>query len=128
MIDVPDKERQALDPKLRELLNDAEEPQDGFIFCGSCSHVVARSSDRMEIGGSFSHLLTNPHGFSFNVGCFSEALGCALSGPREAADSWFAGFCWQIASCEQCHSHLGWYFDQSERYFYGLILDNVQSD
>lgn len=128
MIDVPDKERQALDPKLRELLKDADDPEDGFVFCASCSHVVAKSSDRMEVSGTFIHHLTNPHGFRFRVGCFSEALGCALSGTPEAADSWFAGFCWRIASCEQCQSHLGWYFDRSEQYFYGLILDNVQSD
>ena len=92
MIDVPDKERQALDPKLRELLKDAEDPEDGFVFCASCSHVVAKTSDRIEVAGAFTHRLTNPHGFHFRVGCFSEALGCGLSGQREAADSWFAGF------------------------------------
>jgi hypothetical protein len=128
MIDVADKERQALDPKLQELLEDAEQPAQGFIYCGRCSHVVARQSDRIELNGAHSQVLTNPHGFRFHVGCFSNALGCAISGEREAADSWFAGYCWRIASCEQCHTHLGWYFDRAEDYFYGLILDNVQSD
>lgn len=128
MIDVPDKERQALDPQLRELLDDTPRPDDEFVFCANCSHVIARAGDRMEVNGAFLHHLTNPHGFQFRVTCYSDALGCALSGQREAADSWFAGFCWRIASCESCGSHLGWYFDRAEQYFYGLIADNIQSD
>ena len=128
MIDVPAKERQALDPKLRELLDDTQQPDEGFVFCAACSHVIARVSDRIEVNGAFLHHLTNPHGIQFRVTCYSAALGCALSGRREAADSWFAGFCWRIASCEACQNHLGWYFDHADEYFYGLIADNVQSD
>lgn len=128
MIDVLDKERQALDPELRELLDDEEETGGGYVYCATCSHVVARQADQMEINGAFAHHLTNPHGFEFDVGCFSNALGCAIAGQREAADSWFPGFCWRIATCEQCHAHLGWYFDREAVFFYGLILDNVQND
>jgi hypothetical protein len=128
MINVLDKERQALDPKLKELLQESEKPAEGFIYCARCSHVIARQSDRIEINGAHARTLANPHGFRFRVGCFSTALGCAISGVREAADSWFAGYCWRIASCEECRTHLGWYFDRADDYFYGLILDNVQSD
>jgi len=128
MIDVLDKERQALDPKLKDLLQESEGSDGGFVYCALCSHVIARQADRIEVNGAHAHLLTNPHGFRFNVGCFSNALGCAISGDREAADSWFEGFCWRICSCEECHAHLGWYFDRGEHYFYGLILSNVQTD
>jgi len=128
MIDVLDKERQALDPKLKDLLEEEEDDGGGFVYCATCSHVVARQSDRIEVNGSHAHRLTNPYGIRFHVGCFAEALGCAISGERTAADTWFAGFRWRYASCEECRRHLGWYFDRADVYFYGLIMDNVQID
>jgi uncharacterized C2H2 Zn-finger protein len=125
MIDVLDKERQGLDPALEEIVEERED-EESFIVCATCSHVVARRSDRIEVNGAHGHRFTNPHGLQFNVGCFSDALGCAISGERVAADTWFPGYCWRIASCEECAHHLGWYFDCAEDYFYGLVLDYVQ--
>ena len=127
MIDVLDKERQGLDPKLREIVDRAKEDQKDFLVCAMCSHVIASKSDRMEVRGSHDHWFTNPVGLKFHVGCFTAALGCAISGDRIAADTWFPGFRWRLASCESCNVHMGWYFDsQPEQYFYGLILDNIQ--
>lgn len=106
-------------------------PKDkSFIYCAACSNVLASSEDKIQINGSHTHHLTNPHGFEFNLGCFAEALGCDISGHGEAADSWFMGFVWRLATCAACHTHLGWYFSQAtgENYFYGLILDNIQEE
>ena len=128
MIDVLDKERQALDPRLKALLEESEEPGKDFVRCGVCSHVVARQSDRIEVNGGHAHRFTNPYGITFNVGCFAQALGCSISGERVAADTWFAGFRWRLATCEDCGEHLGWYFDQAEVFFYGLILDKIHED
>jgi hypothetical protein len=125
MVDVLDKDRQGLDPKLKEIV---EETDRNFVYCGTCSNVIARDNDRIEAGGSHDHHFSNPLGFRFHVGCFSQALGCTISGDPVAADTWFAGFQWQIASCAECQTHLGWYFDRAEEYFYGLILDRVQND
>ena len=98
-----------------------------FIYCAMCSSVIGRVTDKIEINGAFDHHCTNPHGVSFHLGCFSQALGCALSGQRMAADTWFPGFRWRIASCGECQAHLGWYFDRAESdYFYGLILNRIQ--
>jgi hypothetical protein len=131
MIDVLDKERQGLDPRLKEIIDqeakdrEARDPG-GFVVCAACSHVVARRSDQTEVNGSFDHWFTNPYGLEFHVGCFSDALGCAIAGQRVAADTWFSGFYWRLASCEACHQHLGWYFDQPDGYFYGLVLEYIK--
>ena len=131
MIDVPDKERQglnSLDAKLKEIVEDEDKNRGNFVYCAMCSSVIARLEDQIEVAGSFDHHFTNPYGVEFHLGCYSEALGCAISGSRVAADTWFPGFQWRIAKCSECQRHLGWYFDRAEVFFYGLILDHIQHD
>ena len=127
MIDVLDKQRQGLDPRLKEIEDREEQDARDFVVCATCSHVIARRSDQIDVNGGFDHRFTNPYGLEFHVGCFSDALGCALSGDRVAADTWFPGFRWRLASCEECHHRLGWYFDRSGEYFYGLVLSYIQN-
>ena len=131
MIDVLDKERQGLDPRLKEIIDTKEEERDahagGFVVCAACSHVIARRSDQIDMNGTFDHWFTNPYGLEFHVGCFSDALGCAIAGEPVAADTWFPGFYWRLATCESCHQHLGWYFDQPDAYFYGLVLEYIRN-
>lgn len=126
VIDEQDQDT-GLDPALRELVQDPTEDQPDYLYCAACSAVVSKVSAAIDVNGSHEHFCTNPHGFDFHIGCFSEALGCNIGGEREHADSWFAGYHWRYASCADCQQHLGWYFDRSEHYFYGLILDRVQS-
>lgn len=128
MADVADPQVGELDPALREIVEQRREEPGALVYCGTCSHVIARQSDRIEVNGSHAHDFVNPYGIRFNVGCFAEALGCALSGEPNAADTWFPGFFWRIATCAECRTHLGWYFDRSDAYFYGLILDRVQQE
>ena len=128
MIDVLDKQRQGLDPRLKTIIDREPEESRDYLVCATCSHVITRESDRIEVNGGHDHHFTNPYGLEFHVGCFSEALGCAIAGDPVAADTWFPGFCWRLASCEDCRRHLGWYFDRDSEYFYGLILDRIQHD
>jgi len=131
MIDVPTKERQAqtgLDSKLKEIVEDEANDRRSFVYCAMCSNVLARAEDRIEVSGSHAHQFTNPFDVEFHIGCYSDALGCSISGQRVAADTWFPGFQWRYAHCSECHRHLGWYFDQAEVFFYGLILDRIQHD
>ncbi len=133
MSDVVDKPRQAdLDPKLREVL-ESDQPDRNYVYCAQCSHVISSARERIEVGGSHTHHFTNPYGFAFHLGCFRQALGCAISGAPTAADTWFPGFRWRYASCENCNQHLGWYFasdagGDGQDSFYGLILNRVQQD
>ena len=131
MIDVLDKERQGqagLDDKLKEIVEEKDPDRGSFVYCAMCSNVIARQADRIEVSGSHKHNFTNPFGTEFHIGCFSDALGCSISGERVAADTWFPGFQWRYATCAECHEHLGWYFDQADAFFYGLILDRIQHD
>jgi hypothetical protein len=128
MIDVVDKERQALDPSLSEIIDEEEKAEGGYVYCATCSHVVGRSSDGIEVNDAHQHTFVNPYGVQFHLACYREALGCAISGERTAADSWFPGFGWQYAWCAECKQHLGWLFDKTDAYFYGLITDRIQND
>jgi hypothetical protein len=117
-----------LDPKLREMLEEQERP-DSFVYCGQCSHVISSIGERIEVGGSHEHNFTNPYGYRFRVGCYRQALGCAISGDPTAADTWFPGFQWRYASCEECSQHLGWFFANDDgQSFYGLIVPRIQVD
>ena len=126
MTEVEDKTRQGLDPRLRELLEDETGGAPDLVYCDACSQPVARKSDATSINGSHAHQCTNPYGIRFHVGCYSDALGCDLSGRPTSADTWFPGFHWRLATCSGCHAHLGWYFERGQEYFYGLILDRIR--
>lgn len=128
MVDVLEKQKQGLDPKLKEIVDKQAEDERGFVYCGACSHVIARAADRIEVNGSHGHRLANPYGIRFNLGCYSDALGCTISGERTHADTWFPGFQWRLATCAACRLHLGWYFDREADFFYGLILDRIEHD
>jgi hypothetical protein len=118
----------ALDPKLASLLEDELHEQKGYVYCAVCSHVVSHVDHRIVVNGSHDHHFVNPHGFRFHVGCYAEALGCSVSGDPMAADTWFPGFRWQLAACEECRQHLGWFFVSSDANFFGLVVDRIQTD
>jgi len=129
MIDVVDKPRQGtLDPALKVQLDDPHARR-GYVYCATCSHIITHIDHRIEAGGAHQHHFVNPHGYHFQVACYSQALGCAISGPPVAADTWFPAHRWQQAQCEECGIHLGWFFtDTSNHSFFGLIIDQIQTD
>ena len=57
MIDVVDKERQALDPEIKNPLEREEEEARDFIYCGTCSMVIGKYSDRTEVESRFHEIL-----------------------------------------------------------------------
>ncbi len=128
MVDVIDKERQELDPTLRKLLEDAPSSGPERDPCVQCRHVLARAQDATTVQGSHHHFCTNPHGIDFNVCCYSQALGCAISCQPTGADSWFAGYTWRFATCSECNVHLGWLFETADSHFYGLVRERIQLD
>ena len=76
--DVADAE--VMDPKLESILEEDERPDEGYIFCVACSHVIGHVNDRFEVNGSFEHRFVNPYGFEHHFGCHREAHGCAIVG------------------------------------------------
>ena len=122
------RRRTRLDPILQGVLDTALKPSRHVLYCAICEDAITTAEARVAINGDHEHRFTNPHGFQFLIGCFSDAPGCAISGPPNHADTWFPGFFWQIAACGACQHHLGWWFETpSGRGFYGLILPRLKS-
>jgi hypothetical protein len=101
-------------------------PQESPLCCVQCLAPVAREGDRCQVAGAHRHVFANPHGFVFEIGCFSRAPGCTIRGPDTPDFSWFPGTRWQLALCARCGLHLGWrYTGHLDGPFYGLILSRL---
>jgi len=96
------------------------------LRCAVCDHRITDAAYRTERGGAHEHTFVNPHGIAHHIGCFVAAPGCAYQGTTEEAFSWFPGWSWQIAICNQCHTHLGWIFRCAGEQFHGLILSALR--
>lgn len=80
----------------------------------------------MEINKKHQHTFFNPAGLLFEISCFKDARGCIVAGDPTSEFSWFSGFAWQYATCNQCLTHLGWYYkSSSETGFFGLIVNRL---
>ena len=95
------------------------------ICCAFCLHPVTEPENQIVMNGSFRHVFANPHGYVYEIGCFSHASGCRPSSTSSSEFSWFSGFSWQIGVCGQCASHLGWLFSSESKIFYGLIIEKL---
>jgi hypothetical protein len=97
------------------------------IVCAACAATITNHRHRMVMNGSHEHRFMNPAGYLFHIGCFSQAIGCAVLGPASDEYPWFPGYAWRFALCGQCRQHLGWHFRQDgEPSFFGLILDRLR--
>lgn len=102
-----------------------------LIVCAHCHTAITHHVHRIQVLQSHQHCFTNPAGIIYNIRCFSEALGCLILGEATIKDSWFGGFSWQIAFCDCCGEHLGWYYQgiregNATQYFYGLIGNRLK--
>ena len=96
-----------------------------IILCGACFHHITDPGKQIPINESFSHIFSNPHGIVFEIGCFSEAKGSYIASSPSDEFSWFMGYSWSIAGCQNCLNHLGWAFSSQTDRFWGLILDRL---
>jgi hypothetical protein len=110
--------------KLRQQIREHQPEQ--TLNCISCRTAVTSPKDRIEIKGQHAHTFTNPHGYSFTIGCFAHAVEIAAEGEPSDFWSWFPGYQWQIVLCRQCGLHLGWRFISTSD-FYGFILNRLIS-
>ena len=92
--------------------------------CHACGHVITSEAARRQVNGAHEHEGTNPAGYRFRFGCFSQAPGCACMGQPSEAHSWFTGCMWRLAVCAACGEHLGWRFSGVDDFF-GFILDRL---
>ncbi|WP_320008845.1 cereblon family protein [Maridesulfovibrio sp.] len=111
-----------LEAKLKASLDD---PKKKKVLCRTCGAEITDNSFATRVNNSHEHSFFNPHGYVFQIRCYSAATGCRYSGKPSYEFTWFAGCSWQIAVCKACLSHLGWRFQSDSTYFYGLIRDKL---
>ncbi|MDW7774180.1 MAG: cereblon family protein [Desulfobulbaceae bacterium] len=95
------------------------------LLCRQCRAVIASRRDAVVINGNHLHAFFNPAGIIFEIRCFKQAAGCTVHGHPTDEFSWFQGYVWRYALCATCLIHLGWIFDSSEKFFFGLISDKL---
>ena len=103
---------------------DAVAEKEKRILCRFCHDPVTDNGKQTTPLGRFVHCRTNPGGFTFEFGCFSDAPGCTTTGDATTEHTWFPGHSWKLALCRTCGEHLGWSF-RGDTSFYGLILDRL---
>ena len=106
--------------------SDSEQEPDDKLLCIRCHHPITSPKARIEVGGRHQHRRSNPHGYHFRVGCFSEAPGCKTRGQPSSHFSWFPGNSWQVTICGSCEVHNGWRFVGDAGLFFALILDQLR--
>jgi len=118
----------ALNPTVAEEADMASQYQDHhqFYVCRQCGYQITAPQWQIAVGESHEHVQCNPFGITFVFGCFSEAAGCGVIGAPQDAHSWFPGFFWRIAHCQQCGEHMGWFFAGNRDPFFGIILQRIR--
>ena len=120
-----DQRRQSiLPPQASKQEQESQTDDDPALLCIGCRGAITSKREAIEIAGAHCHTCTNPHGFTYTIGCFTQAPGTRAEGPKISADSWFLGYRWQLALCGGCQLHLGWRFSGPDA-FYGLILNRL---
>jgi len=80
------------------------------IYCRNCAFLIASIDALIQINneGIGGHYV-NSHGALHDMLSLKNARARIVSEP-EMDNSWFPGYAWQIAYCQRCREHLGWYF------------------
>jgi hypothetical protein len=104
-----------------ELEKTTETQTQKSVRCKSCGYTVTSPALAIE---PHEHTFRNPAGYSFHVLCFSDAPGASDVGESTTEATWFPGYTWTFAICNQCHGHLGWWYNGRDR-FAGLIATRV---
>jgi len=124
LLQINKKYADILIPSL-DLNEDKSEKKDKGIFCAFCENLITSFNNKINISGNHIHIFTNPNGFIYEIGIFSEAEGCIVYGEPVSIHSWFPPYKWNFAMCNKCGSHLGWHFQIVQNSFFGLILKNI---
>ncbi len=120
-------------PQLKPVLNsrsnvdtDQNKKFEKYLICKACENKITTLADKTKIDGTFQHSFLNPAGQVFEIGCFTDAIGCSIAGIPTSEWTWFSDYSWQIAICASCSSHLGWFYSGNKKLsFFGLILDTL---
>ncbi|XP_048589139.1 protein cereblon isoform X1 [Nematostella vectensis] len=102
------------------------------LCCRDCNSTIAYKNElfSMSLDGPLGAYV-NPGGFVHETLTFYKALGIRLRGHPTAENSWFPGYAWTIAECQQCSNHLGWRFSAIKKglspgKFWGLTRSSLK--
>lgn len=107
-----------------------EEKQFGFreehvILCRECGNTITTPEYMIAVDGKHLHTFENPAGITYDISCYSSAEGCTVYGEPTPEHTWFEGFSWSFSLCSRCFSHLGWFYENGDEHFFGLIVDRL---
>jgi len=100
--------------------------EEQYILCRNCHYKITSPRYVITVNGRHRHTFINPAGITYQIGCFSEAEGCVVTGEPTYEYTWFQGFMWSYCLCARCYVHIGWFYQGDSEYFYGLILDMLK--
>lgn len=107
---------------------------DKIFVCFSCDSFIARQSDIFPMSKEGPHgMYCNAAGIIHDTVTLYHAQGLQLShDPPSIECTWFPGYAWTIASCNNCDIHMGWKFTAVERHlkpkaFWGLTRTSLKS-
>jgi hypothetical protein len=98
------------------------------LLCRNCHNLITNNREAVPIAGSHRHNFINPASIHYEIGCFADAVGCFNMGEPTVEFTWFPGYSWCYSVCNNCFSHLGWFFQSGEHQFYGLILNKLMKE
>lgn len=98
------------------------------LLCGMCGYYITSVDSKIEMSGKNIHVFANPAGYVFQIGCFSSAPGCFVTGVPTEEYTWFPSYAWSYALCANCMEHLGWFYDSGKDSFFGLIVDRLREE
>lgn len=96
------------------------------LLCARCENRITDLSAATSIDGLHERVQANPAGVVFAFGCFCAADGCDIVGDPTTDHTWFPDHAWQLAMCDCCLDHMGWYFRSASGGFFGLILNRLK--
>jgi len=114
----PEKSTQR-ENKVEEVIEESKK-----LFCTACKNYISDLDSAISINDAQSHTFTNPAGHTYNIDCFHSAPGCQIMGDATEEYTWFTNYAWQVALCNKCKEHLGWYYSHHNTFF-GLISDRL---
>jgi len=96
------------------------------VLCRRCGREITLRDNIVVVDGSTDHTFFNQAGVVFEVICFNSVFGCITHGSPSDEFTWFPGYAWQIASCINCQTHLGWLFSKAGTSFWTLIKKTIR--
>lgn len=101
------------------------------LCCSSCMRQVARKEDvfSMSREGPLGAYV-NPGGVVHETVTVYKADNLTLIGRPSTEHSWFPGYAWTIAQCQECGHHMGWKFTATNKKttpskFWGLCRSSL---